>query len=1639
MAAPPGREEGEIRGDTGTKSASSGATVGMMLGGEDSSGSRTNTGEMSTDCLHGSSSKDLSIVLPQCQLSSEQPSSVLRGMSPPQFLTNSLETDRSASEFSLKRLSDRLSGRLPTTSVTDDHAGRSQHRSLRSVLGSGCITNAPTEGDVSRLTSGVHLASSAADGQPGKRSLHRQTSWGAPLGGPSRAEKQLHAERGANQYNSPRGKPRSIPTTKSQQCWGHGSDEKEKNSVIPPSDDPHISGVTSANAYAMQRRCLPIMKQAIPGTLTKLTSTLSAVAESKTSTDATLSLNEPSEVLTTNPNGNFSVRASAAAAAAAQAATNATGIALASTDDSITARLQFEDAIKAECFICDETYMQIRDALSRVIRMDSSAICLEQALKCLDCIMSQTADRINELLHSMASPVLKPPGIDLLFASRNFQTLAEPLSAGSSFANFDERLSVAVTPDFGHLVKENLAFGHIALAALEPVSIAQWSPRQELTKIVTPTGFANALYRKPQESPLWIANQSQQSLVVSAVCEVARKQARELHSFWSDQADDYDGAETRWQDNTHAKARLPFPNAHGRHPGTKSAGRSECVSTASKPAMAGSEGTSRASLLSLASSRSSRVSATSRYAPTPIEGDETGGSGAPTRARKALRDETTEHERLVSELLASSAKEARVERGAVNEEDLPIPLPVAFLAREDPRLQESRLACRLIPDPCAEQAQSANNNLWSDLEKCIFLDKFLQYPKNFGKISAFFTRKRARDCVQLYYDSKYCIDYKALLREHQQRRRGVRICWDITARAVHEFGGELTHDHRRNIVWFRLPSNTFSTTTANKHPPRGRRIGFVTNEIHTVPAISPSDGSSILKKSFGKKQRSGTASCRGPKEPILPATKRRLTQSKPSHAKMRLPAAKSVKVSNTNSSIATADAPHVVIHRAKTEASPSSMKKRVIEPGSVTSEVSQKRLKAHKTQQCSQQIHRSQHYIAVPHNAEPLAPANVHAPTSAATPIFAHQQHEGNGTFSRHDRFSSHPLSISPVLSTSTGSVGCPTQIPTISTLTHQSDLQQHHRQVCDRQLMRMPIRGNPAPLLVGISGYGLSNSAPLSDDHQRLAYDLHQAAPILPAFSSCLAPSGHHDDSKHFGHLPPSSCFYSDSAQQAANAAYAAALGSTSISQTGKDSQPQAPALLASSLQRSDTNDLNPPDSLVQLHTEYGQPSRIAVGTKGFCLAPPVVCSSEALHVSSAMNHAGAPIASNGQISIDQATECEMRVRLETAQFPSAPACSPLNVPVATSSLSSPTMENRVDGDELSGGTVTERRPPQKWTASEKALFLRHFVTHGKNWSALTLLIPTKTEAQIKNYYQNYKNRLGLQEILSLRHTSSEQTTVSATSHDIAMTTMTNQSACSPNWARHPNLSYADQRLKGANMTIASSAIQQNRDDIAAISAITSGASDGQTGEYARMHVPRTLQSTINLHGFLGGGTSTAATDTVAHYHRAAPLESSHVGHPDNPGPKQYNHTWNSNFNPGQMPGRTGQCELPIWPLITSEALRTRDQEKRSSFSSSIHLQHAAEAMLKSSAHTTCGVARTSAQSADATAAYLTPQHAQLSGTPQEWIQQSQGLGLAHTHHSSWQTLQRPPTDLRLCPVSTDDHCSAGANYNTPDASDSV
>jgi len=52
-------------------------------------------------------------------------------------------------------------------------------------------------------------------------------------------------------------------------------------------------------------------------------------------------------------------------------------------------------------------------------------------------------------------------------------------------------------------------------------------------------------------------------------------------------------------------------------------------------------------------------------------------------------------------------------------------------------------------------------------------------------------------------------------------------------------------------------------------------------------------------------------------------------------------------------------------------------------------------------------------------------------------------------------------------------------------------------------------------------------------------------------------------------------------------------------------------------------------------------------------------------------------------------------------------------------------------------------------WTEAEKKLFLHHLQINGKDWNYLSEQIPTKTIAQIKNYYQNYRVKLGLEKLL--------------------------------------------------------------------------------------------------------------------------------------------------------------------------------------------------------------------------------------------------------------------------------------------------
>jgi len=68
--------------------------------------------------------------------------------------------------------------------------------------------------------------------------------------------------------------------------------------------------------------------------------------------------------------------------------------------------------------------------------------------------------------------------------------------------------------------------------------------------------------------------------------------------------------------------------------------------------------------------------------------------------------------------------------------------------------------------PRAIEAELRWHNPWTDVEKCIFLDRFMQYPKNFRKIATYLKNKTTQDVIQFYYDSKKSINYKALIKEN---------------------------------------------------------------------------------------------------------------------------------------------------------------------------------------------------------------------------------------------------------------------------------------------------------------------------------------------------------------------------------------------------------------------------------------------------------------------------------------------------------------------------------------------------------------------------------------------------------------------------------------------------------------------------------------------------------------------------------------------------------------------------------------------------------------------------------------------------------------------------------------------------------
>ncbi|KAM9384950.1 nuclear receptor corepressor 1 isoform 2-T2 [Pholidichthys leucotaenia] len=78
----------------------------------------------------------------------------------------------------------------------------------------------------------------------------------------------------------------------------------------------------------------------------------------------------------------------------------------------------------------------------------------------------------------------------------------------------------------------------------------------------------------------------------------------------------------------------------------------------------------------------------------------------------------------------------------------------------------------LMDDPMKVYKARQFMNVWTEHEKEIFKEKFIQHPKNFGLIASYLERKCVADCVLYYYLTKKNQNYKTLVRRNYGRRRG---------------------------------------------------------------------------------------------------------------------------------------------------------------------------------------------------------------------------------------------------------------------------------------------------------------------------------------------------------------------------------------------------------------------------------------------------------------------------------------------------------------------------------------------------------------------------------------------------------------------------------------------------------------------------------------------------------------------------------------------------------------------------------------------------------------------------------------------------------------------------------------------------
>lgn len=316
------------------------------------------------------------------------------------------------------------------------------------------------------------------------------------------------------------------------------------------------------------------------------------------------------------------------------------------------------------------------------------------------------------------------------------------------------------------------------------------------------TGRADALYTEPSENPLFERNQSMHQQIAPLVKEYIRDNQRKLKQRWAELAEEY------------VVRKQLYDKKLRRRGSTR-----ESISGNSK------RGKGRASILGM---NNQAVSSPSPETPSTPGGGRTSGRrarrGGTATPGDVVRSEY-EQEQIIAELTAKEALEKRIAHGGIRP-----PRQICKVENMSTAAFINTFESHKTLDPVKESQEQSRSNIWTDMEKCIFLDRFLQHPKDFRKIASFLRNKSTKDCVAFYYHSKQSVPYKVALKEHlmRRKRRGDYQNWDATIESSISCGAIVSAGtSEEKPLIFKLPAEDTTYYTFDLHPIRNKILDKV--------------------------------------------------------------------------------------------------------------------------------------------------------------------------------------------------------------------------------------------------------------------------------------------------------------------------------------------------------------------------------------------------------------------------------------------------------------------------------------------------------------------------------------------------------------------------------------------------------------------------------------------------------------------------------------------------------------------------------------------------------------------------------------------------------------------------------------------